>query len=459
MIELNALPNPEESVQMVSAESARRVIDELKRQLVATPVVSRPIEHGSVAYRLGLAFSEFPGGDPQANSRLALSCFDVAAKLFSPQAYPVLHARVINAAGITLRVLGNTEEAVRIFEHAAALLDGKEEFQERAASLNNLGLAKMESRQPMAALEAFESALCVLDEAKTTEPWVRASMVYNRGLAYCALGTYDAYENAIKDFKSVLQAIDRNEAMNLYALAWHNMGIAETSMAPFLEGDESRRHYCNGIEAFREALAIYVRAEFPYQNALILHNQSVAQIGLGDTEYLQRALVNLDQALNIFDPRLHTDSWKRSYALISKVEAQLNHRFPGLTRSDHFAALVVTSPESEANVLLREKFEYIFSLPEMARREVLLDVASSVVRLGPTLQQKALELEICLLMEFPSERLKELLLAQLESHRSLTREGEEKANLALDLSIGNALNTPQRVFVRDFLYSVGFSRP
>lgn len=456
--ELNALPNPQEPVQGVSAESARRVIDQFKRQLVATPVASMPIEHGSLAYRLGLAFSEFPSGDPHANARQALSCFEVAAKLFNPEEYPVLHARVINAAGISLRVLGNTEGAAHMFENAAALLEGKEESQERAASLNNLGLARMEQGEPLGAIAAFGWALYALDDI-TTKPWVRASMIYNRGLAYCALGTRAGYENAAKDFQVVLEIIDRTEAMNLYGLAWHSMGVVETSLAFLSEDGDSRRHYFNGIEAFNEALGVFVRGEFPYQYALILHNKSVAQFGLGDTQNLLKALVNLEKALNVFDPRLHSDSWKRSYELISKVEAELNERFPGLTRDDHFAALVAASPEFEAKVLLQERFEHIFSLPELARRKVLLGITSAVVRLGPKLMQIVMEREIKVLMDFPPARLEELLLAQLDTHSRLSQKAEEDANRVLDSSVGNALNTPQRVFVRDFLYSVGFSRP
>lgn len=458
-MELNSLPASGESGhQEVSAEVANRVIDFLRRELVSTPVVSYPIEHGSVAYRLGLAYSEFPGGDPHVNARKALSCFQLAADLFDPDAYPILHARVVNAAGISLRVLGELEKAANLFERAAKALAGKDERQEYAASLSNLGLVKMELGESSQAVVAFDAALGVL-EISTTEPWVWAALMYNRGLAHAASDTLEGLRRAIEDYRSALKSIDPASATNLYGLIHHSMGVAETSIGLLLTGEDSQAHFHEAIISYNEALDVFVRGDFPFQNALIMHNASVALFGLGGDRDLRKALVNVEQALVIFDPRIHPDPWKRSYSQLHKVEKELAKRFPGITRSDQFAILVSDNSEGEAKALLGDRLNQIFALPPANRMEALLELSSSIARLGPQLQQQVLEIEFQVLMEFPPERLEEVLRAQLDLHRRLSPSAKEDADKVLDLSIGNALNTPQRVFVRDFLYSVGFVRP
>jgi hypothetical protein len=79
----------------------------LEAQLKATPRATRPYEHATVAYRLGLAYAESPVGNRAEYLRKALACFDVAAGIYDPRFDPVEHARVLNAAGASHRALGD----------------------------------------------------------------------------------------------------------------------------------------------------------------------------------------------------------------------------------------------------------------------------------------------------------------------------------------------------------------
>ncbi|MDP9070782.1 MAG: hypothetical protein M3N68_05765, partial [Actinomycetota bacterium] len=120
------------------------VIEALQAQLAAAPRATRPYEHGSIAYRLGLAYAESPVGTPVENLRKALALYEVAGEVFNPRFDPVEHARVLNAAGASHRALGDRRKAAGLFEKAAALLEDKGRDDERAAALNNLGLARSE---------------------------------------------------------------------------------------------------------------------------------------------------------------------------------------------------------------------------------------------------------------------------------------------------------------------------
>ncbi len=67
--------------------------------------------------------------------------------------------------------------------------------------------------------------------------------------------------------------------------------------------------------------------------------------------------------------------------------------------------------------------------------------------------------ELTVLTELPTENLESALLARLGAHQRLSDTVREAADAALGQAVGDALNGPQRVFVRDFLSSHGYERP
>jgi len=107
-----------EAVDSGSRNDPAGAIEGLEAQLRATPRATRPYEHATVAYRLGLAYAENPVGNRGELLRKALACFDVAAGVFDPRFDPVEHARVLNAAGASHRALGDRRKAAELFQKA-----------------------------------------------------------------------------------------------------------------------------------------------------------------------------------------------------------------------------------------------------------------------------------------------------------------------------------------------------
>lgn len=439
-------------------ERASEVIVSLRRELIATPALRWPSEHGVIAYRLGLAYSESPNGDPTINTRQALRCFYLAAQLLDSDQDPVLHARVLNGAGAAHKVLGERSEALKLFGQAAELLKKQGEYLELAAVLNNFGLVKTELGESDEALDYFNEAVGILDESPLSEPWAQAATFHNRGLARASRGTLEELNKSLTDYELAQRTLDPQASPYLYGLILHSQGVARTNLGILL-GPSGETPLHDALEDYELALAVFLRSEFPFHHALTKHNIARALIELGGDENLRRAIVSLEDALVIFDPRLHREPWKQAYALLEEVEERLERSFPGASRSDHFAALVGGSSPVESEALLRERLTQLLELPTQAKGAALQSLSDSIVRLGPSLEQVILRAELQVLMELPSGALESVLRAQLESHDRLSSPAKQDADRALELSIGTALNTPQRVFVRDFLYSIGYERP
>ena len=71
-----------------------------------------------------------------------------------------------------------------------------------------------------------------------------------------------------------------------------------------------------------------------------------------------------------------------------------------------------------------------------------------------------MEAELSVLIELPSDQLETGLRARLDAHRRLADEDvREEADRSFDQAVSDALQGPQRIAVRDFLYSTGWERP
>lgn len=181
--------------------------------------------------------------------------------------------------------------------------------------------------------------------------------------------------------------------------------------------------------------------------------------GKARVQNLRRALARFEDATAILDTRLHADAWKQAYASLARVEEQLSAEFPGSTRVDHFAALLATTTDEERAALLRERMFRLFALPDTSRDRALTEMALAAVKVGRN-GGLIMECELELIMEMRHEHQEPALRARFAAHRQLGDEEErEAADQALDAAIGAALGAPQRVFVRDFLYSLGWERP
>jgi tetratricopeptide (TPR) repeat protein len=441
-----------------SSPDHKAVIEDLERQLGKTPRASRPHEHAVLAYRLGLAYAESPAGNPAENLRRALAYYDVAAAIFDPRFEPVQHARVLNAAGAAHRGLGDRRKAADLFEKAVTLFAEGGTENERAAAYNNLGLCRTEMGQPEAGVEAFNEAIKLFDSYTDEGKRGIMSTLHNRGQAHTGLGTEAGLEAALADFEEARGMIDPEENPLHYGMVEHSVGVTCSALAK-ASADGRSAFLQEAIRAFNNSLQVFTRTAFPFYYALVKHNQGLAHESLGGTANLRRALGCFEDALAVFDTRLHADAWKQAYASLERVEKLLNAN-ETRTRIDHFAALLAVAPLEERTVLVRERMFRLLAQPEPRRTTAVAEVARAVGLLGFDEGRKVYESIMKLVIELPQETQSVSLRAIIAGHASIEDpEQREDADRALDQAIGDALGGPQRVAVRDFLEGEGWERP
>lgn len=445
-------------------------IEGLEAQLKTTPRATRPYEHATIAYRLGLAYAENPVGNRSELLRKALACFDVAAAIFDPRFEPTEHARVLNAAGASHRAMGDRRKAAALFQKAADLFEGRDRDDERAAALNNVGLARSELGEIDEAVTAFDQAAALFDTSTADGRRGLVATLHNRGQAHAASNTEEGLEAALADFEEAQGDLDADEAPYHHALIHHSIGSACNALAA-RRPEERARLLEEAVGAFRESLTVFTRTGFPYQHALAKHNLGLAQAGQAELagqqeggggkarlQNLRRALANFEDAIAMLDTRLHADAWKQAYASLSRVEEQLAAEMPGASRALQFATLVASTTEEERSALIRERVIRILALPDARRRGLLAEMAAASLQVGSR-GQLIMEAELKSLMELPPETLDVALRARFDAHRSLGEAEQEAADRMLDAAIGGALQGPQRIMTRDFLYSLGWERP
>ena len=438
----------------------RRVIQELEGQLARTPKGLRPHEHAALAYRLGLAHAEAPAGTPEEGLRKALSYFDVAAAIFDPRYDAVEHARVLNGAGAAHRALGDRARAAKLFEQAAELLEHQGRDDERAGVLNNLGLVRAELGQPELAVAACDVAVELFDRTSAEGRRGRVAALHTRGMAHGALRTDEGLEAALADYRQAAAEIELEEAPYHHGLVQHSVGTTYSALAVRQPGQRERL-LAEAVAAFEESLTVFTRGAFPFQHALAKHNLGLAHAALGGAANLRRALAAFEDSVSVLHPQVHADAWKQAYASLERVEKELGQRFPAMSRAEHFAALLAGCEAEERRALLQERITRILDLPvENRRRAALTELALASTRLQAEDARVLMEAELSVLIELPPDQLESGLRARLEAHRRLADdEAREEADRTFDQAIGDALQGPQRIAVRDFLYSTGWERP
>ncbi len=438
----------------------RQAVKALEDQLARTSRALRPHEHAALAYRLGLAYAESPVGDTTENLRKALASYEVASSIFDPRHDPVEHARVLNAAGAAHRALGARRRAAGLFGEAARLLEGRGRDQERAAILNNLGLARVELGELDRAVAACDEAVALFDTDTEEGRRSWAATLHTRGMAHAAMGTEEGLEAALADYEEALADLDRDQAPYHHGLMHHSVGVTCTSLAR-LRPTERERLLREAIRAFEESLTVFTRTELPFQHALAKHNLGLAHSALGGAPEQRRALACFEDAVALLDTRLHAEAWRQAYNSLSRVEEELNAGAPEPTRADHFVAMVVDADPGERVPLVKERLARLVELPDPRRRAALAELALASARLVEYERARTyMEAELSVLIELPTESLEVGLRSRLEGHRRVEPGSRrEQADLALDQAIGDALQGPQRISVRDYLYSLGYERP
>lgn len=439
----------------------QQAVEDIEAELRRTPRATRPFEHAVLSYRLGLAYAEAPpGGNPVQGLRRALACYDVAAAIFDKDNDPVEHARVLNAAGAAHRALGDSRRAAALFEQAADLLLERGRDDERAAMLNNLGLARAETGALDDAVSACDAALVLFD---TTTPEGRRGYIaalHTRGMAHAARGTVEGLEAALDDYHEAAADVDIEEAPYHFALVHSSIGVTcSTLSSRAADPDARRRHLAEAVSAFTQALAVFTRSDFPNQHAMTKYNLGLALVAIDEGDDLRRALACFEDAAAAFDRHTQGAAWNQAFTSLSGVEAELSRRYPGVGRTQHFVALVAAADEREARTLLRDRLPRLLEHPENIRRAAFVDLAAAAARLEFEQARLYTARMLEVLMELPQEHMSMVLAATLDAHRRLPPEDQEDAARFLDQAVSDALVGPQRIWVRDYLYSMGFERP
>lgn len=417
---------------------------DLEARLAATPRAARPLEHAALRYAVGMAYAERPGGDRQVNLSRAVASYDRALELYRPDRFPQQHSRVQVARGAALRELGQPGEAAAACEQAVALLHAEQQPADRAAALNNLGLARSDLGEHAAAVQALEEAVALFDAAGEMRHYVMA--LHNLGQAHAAA---DDHAAAVTAYESAIEATDPQDLPFQWAFFQHSLGVSHSAL-----GDGHA-----AVEAFRACLRVFTRERHPFQHALAKNNLGLAYAQIGDVPALRRAVASYEDALQVFDTRVHRQLWQQAYHNLELAEQALASAGHDASRTEHFAALLADAPPTQRLSLLRERLQHLLSLPEPRRSEALGELDVAMLRLEEEGAVAVTAAWLDVLMEMPNPELVVALTARLAAHDHLEPEERERASRLLDRVITEELLAPQRIRVRDTLTALGWERP
>jgi len=413
----------------------------------------------TAAYRLGMATAEQPTAHPETGLRSALDLYRQAAEVFTANRAPVEHARVLNAAGSAHRMLGDISTAARLFREALSLLADRNVESEEASVWNNLGLVLSEGGRFDDSIAAFSRSLGLVDGATEEDIRTQLATQHNLGQAHMASGGLDGLTAAVAVLRDAsAMARQSTESTMHTGLIDHSLGVALKALAT-LDAAATDAHIDDAVQAFERSLTIFTSVGFPMHHAIAKHNLGHALAVRSDVESKQRALAYYEDALNLFDPRIHQAHWSEAFQNAEKVEAQLSALVPGSTRADHIASLAGGMGDDERLMFLRQRFVQLERVPDEHRRERMTAFAYAVINQPAASFVATLQTMIAVLMELPDALLESALHAQLRAHGMLDPHDQRAADFILDEAINAKLFGPQRIRVRDILEEIGWDRP
>lgn len=441
-----------------AARSPAQSVAALTERFEALDRVGEADAWATAAYRLGMATAEQPTAHPEAALRSALELYRQAGEVFTANRAPVEHARVLNAAGSAHRMLGDIRTAARLFREALSLMADRGVESEEASVWNNLGLVLSEGGRFDDSVAAFSRSLGLVhggtDEAVRTQ----LATQHNLGQAHMARGGLDGSTAAVEVLRDA-SATARNTASSMHTgLIDHSLGVALKALAT-LDQAAADAHIDGAVEAFQRCLTIFTSVGFPMHHAIAKHNLGHALAERSDIESKQQALAYYEDALNLFDPRIHQAHWSEAFQNADKVEAQLSELVPGSTRADHIASLAGGMGDDERLMFLRQRLIQLERVPEEHRQDRMTAFAYAVINQPATSFVATLQTMITVLMELPESLLESALRSQLRAHGMLDPHDQRAADFVLDEAINARLFGPQRIRVRDILEDIGWDRP
>jgi len=440
-----------------AARSPAESVAAFTAHLDAIDRVADPVAWATAAYRLGMATAEQPTAQPEVALREALGLYEQAAQVLTERRAPAEHARILNAAGSAHRLLGDHATAAGLFERSLRLLDGRGAEAEEASVLTNLGLVLAEQGRIDDAIAIFERSLVALVADTDAVRRTRLATMHNLAQAHIGRGSADGFRSAVDVLEEASSAARDVDVSVQTGMIDHSLGVAHKALAaidPSADG-----HLDAAIDAFQRSLTVFTSVGFPMHHAIAKHNLGHALAGRDDLESMRRALAAYDDALSIFDPRLHQAHWREAYNNTEALEARLRLVDPDATRADHIAALAGSMGDDERLTFVRQRLLPLESLPATHRDERLLGYCRAMVNQAPPSFVSNLRTFTMVLMELPESMLDSALRAQLAAHAELDPHERRAADFVLDDVVQELLFGPQRIRVRDILEDIGWDRP
>ncbi len=446
------------NAEQPSARSPSESVQALAQRVEAIDRMADPIAWATATYRLGMATAEQPTAHPETAMREALEFYQQAAQVLTAHRAPVEHARILNAAGSAHRLLGDRSTAVRLFRESLALIVDRGVEPEEASVWNNLGLVLSEGGQFDDAITAFNRSLSLVSDETEQDIRTQLATKHNLGQAHLASGGLKGSAASVEVLREAAGVARSTTSTMHTGLIDHSLGVALKALAA-LDPAGSQGHIDDAIEAFERSLTIFTSVGFPMHHAIAKHNLGHALAEHDDVESKQRALAYYEDALNLFDPRIHQAHWQEAFRNAETVEAQLNKLIPDATRADHIASLAGSMTEDERLTFLRQRFAQLERVPEENRQARLTAFSFAMINQPAASFVATLQTMIAVLMELPDSLLESALNAQLRAHSMLDPHDQRAADFILDEAINAKLFGPQRIRVRDILEEIGWDRP
>ncbi|MEH2093480.1 CHAT domain-containing protein [Nostoc sp.] len=297
------------------AENLEKLNDDfaflLRQVIIDTLTQVEPEQAQSIAAVIG-NFSdlmrEFPQGDRASNLEIAIAGAEVAATVFTHDAYPNDWATNRNnlAAAYTKRVRGDREEnlerAIAAHEEALQVYTQSQFPTEWARTQSNLGNAYSDRIRSDRTQNLERAIRCYLaaEQVRTQEafPYEWATTQNNLGAAYWNRIEGERGQNlelAIAAFQAALEVYTQQAFPEDWARIQNNLGVAYRDR---IQG-EQRANLEAAIAHFQAALQVYTQTAFPQYWATIQNNLGAVYLEL---EQISAAISSFRSALEIYTP-------------------------------------------------------------------------------------------------------------------------------------------------------------
>lgn len=251
---------------------------------------------------------QFPLGKRDINLEIAITGYEVAATIFTREAFPQEWANIQTnlAPAYRHRIRGNradNQEKAIVACNNAQIIYTRDDFSEKWATLqNNLGLIytdritgeKAENIEK--SISCYETALKVVNRAQLPELW--GTLQNNLGNAYLFRIQGDKEQNlekAIACYQVALQVRTRSASPYYWASSQNNLGSA---YAQRIQGNK-QKNLEKAISAYINALEIYTVSDYPERWA---GTKTTLGNAYWKTDKFTEALECFRAALQVFTP-------------------------------------------------------------------------------------------------------------------------------------------------------------